>query len=106
MTPHPTVNVLMVHGSESGKQSPGRVNMQTKGRAGGGGAVSRVKRMPGRAGRQRVSARCRSTAVSMTGKEAICFCSERAKTNSQTHREAGGGGNRKRGSGGGRRRPR
>lgn len=52
--PHPMVNVLMVHGSESVELSPGRVNTQTKGRV-GGGAVSRVKRMPGRAGRQRVS---------------------------------------------------
>lgn len=85
VTPHPTVNVLMVHWSESVELSPGRVNMQTKGRV-GGGAVSRVKRMPGRAGRQRVSARRCSAAVSITGEEAVCFCSERAKTNSQTDR--------------------
>lgn len=66
VTPHPVVNVLMVHGSESGELSPGRVNTQTKGRV-GSGAVSRVKRVPGRAGRRWVSARRRSDAVSMTG---------------------------------------
>lgn len=66
VTPHPTVNVLMVLGSESAELSPGRVNTQTKGRV-GGGAVSPVKCMPGRAGRQRILARRRSSAASMTG---------------------------------------
>lgn len=56
VTPHPTVNVLMVHGSESAELSPGRVNTADKRAVWGWRGVGGLKHMPGRAGRQRVSA--------------------------------------------------